>query len=76
MGLLKLLGLLCILVTKNLAGSVIQIHFLEAPQEYSRFSTAVFRYLVERPNGTNACENKLCSLSCEVSGKALFYAKF
>ncbi|CAK9143303.1 unnamed protein product [Ilex paraguariensis] len=71
MGLLRLIQVyLCtavvVLCILNSSGSVVLIRFDEAPQARSRFSTAIFRYSVIRPNGSNACTNNTgCSIYCE-----------
>ncbi|RVW45149.1 hypothetical protein CK203_067654 [Vitis vinifera] len=71
MGLLRLLLQLhlCIAVmvvgTLKPAESTLVIRFDQAPPARSRFSTAVFRYSVERPDGSNACRNNGCSIYCE-----------
>lgn len=77
MGLLRLLLQLhlCIAVmvvgTLKPAESTLVIRFDQAPPARSRFSTAVFRYSVERPDGSNACRNNGCSIYCELDGQTL-----
>lgn len=71
MGLFKFLKIvMCIAVmvvgALDTAESVVIIHFHRAPPEQSRFSTAVFQYSVEWPNGSDACKNNGCYISCEV----------
>ena len=51
----------------NFTESAVYIHFDRTPPAWSRFSTAAFRYSVERPDGSNACRNNSCSIYCEVS---------
>lgn len=48
------------------AESGVAIRFTRVPPLRSRFSTAVFRYVVERADGSNACYNSSCSISCKV----------
>ncbi|OMO99474.1 hypothetical protein COLO4_13262 [Corchorus olitorius] len=55
----------------NFTESAVYIHFDQTPPTWSRFSSAVFRYSVERPNGSNACRNNSCSVYCELDGKRL-----
>ncbi|WKA04151.1 hypothetical protein VitviT2T_022211 [Vitis vinifera] len=77
MGLLRLLLQLhlCIAVmvvgTLKPAESTLVIRFDQAPPARSRFSTAVFRYSVERSDGSNACRNNGCSIYCELDGQTL-----
>lgn len=80
MGLLRLLLQLhlCIAVmvvgTLKPAESTLVIRFDQAPLARSRFSTAVFRYSVERPDGSNACRNNGCSIYCEVGLLLIFFS--
>ncbi|OMO85370.1 hypothetical protein CCACVL1_10229 [Corchorus capsularis] len=55
----------------NFTESAVYIHFDQTPPTWSRFSSAVFRYSVERPDGSNACRNNSCSVYCELDGKRL-----
>ncbi|XWS44002.1 hypothetical protein CRYUN_Cryun15aG0007900 [Craigia yunnanensis] len=76
MGLFKFLKLgFCVAVmvvgALNFTESVVYIHFDQTPPAWSRFSTAVFRYSVERPDGSNACRNNSCSIYCELDGQRL-----
>ncbi|KAK9271997.1 hypothetical protein L1049_002366 [Liquidambar formosana] len=77
MGLLiKLLQLyVCIAVmvvgVLNSAESTVLIRFNQAPPSQSRLSTAVFHYTVQRPDGSNACNNNGCSIYCELDGQTL-----
>lgn len=71
-GLLQLLKLaMCIAVMIVYAldsnESTVFINFHQAPPEQSRISTAVFRYSAEFPDGSNACKNNSCHISCEVT---------
>lgn len=72
MRLLKFLQLYaCVLVmvvaVLNSAESTVVIRFRSAPPPQSRLPTAIFRYSVERLDGSNACKNNACSIYCEVS---------
>lgn len=62
--------LICFIVTAVGAltppESTLIVRFHRAPPARSRFSTAVFRYSAERPDGSNACRNNRCSIYCEV----------
>ncbi|XVF57778.1 hypothetical protein PTKIN_Ptkin07bG0009500 [Pterospermum kingtungense] len=49
--------------------SAVYIHFDQTPPPWSRFSTAVFRFSVQRPDGSNACRNNSCSIYCELDGQ-------
>ncbi|XP_030953566.1 uncharacterized protein LOC115976435 isoform X2 [Quercus lobata] len=76
MGLLKFLQLYaCILVmvvaVLNSAESTVVIRFRSAPPPQSRLPTAIFRYSVERLDGSNACKNNACSIYCEIDGQFL-----
>ncbi|XVF16198.1 hypothetical protein REPUB_Repub10bG0011300 [Reevesia pubescens] len=55
----------------NFADSAVYIHFDQTPPAWSRLSNAVFRYSVERPDGSNACRNNSCFISCELDGQRL-----
>ncbi|KAI4375390.1 hypothetical protein MLD38_013267 [Melastoma candidum] len=50
----------------HLAESGVAIRFTSVPPVRSRFSTAVFRYVVERSDGRHACSNSSCSIICKV----------
>ncbi|KAM3713300.1 hypothetical protein ACJW31_01G244600 [Castanea mollissima] len=76
MGLLKFLQLYaCILAmvvaVLNSAESTVVIRFRSAPPPQSRLPTAIFRYSVERLDGSNACKNNACSIYCEIDGQLL-----
>ncbi|KAM7279476.1 hypothetical protein ACFE04_006610 [Oxalis oulophora] len=47
------------------------INFHEFPPLMSRYSTALFRYSVEWPDGSDACSNRRCSFYCEIDGQIL-----
>ncbi|XP_061368105.1 uncharacterized protein LOC133311103 [Gastrolobium bilobum] len=49
--------------------STLLVYFKRVPPARSRSSNAVFKYLVERLDGSNACKRNTCSFSCEVDGK-------
>ncbi|KAK7336077.1 hypothetical protein VNO77_16606 [Canavalia gladiata] len=49
--------------------STLIVYFKRAPPPWSRSSNAVFQYLVERLDGSNACKRNTCSFSCELDGK-------
>ncbi|KAF9666227.1 hypothetical protein SADUNF_Sadunf16G0207700 [Salix dunnii] len=73
-GLLQLLKLaMCIAVMIVCAldsnESAVFINFHQAPPEQSRISTAVFQYSAEFPDGSNACKNSSCHISCELDGR-------
>ncbi|KAJ6302233.1 hypothetical protein OIU77_016342 [Salix suchowensis] len=75
-GLLHLLKLaLCIAVmivcALDSTESTVFINFHQAPPEQSRISTAVFQYSAEFPDGSNACKNNSCHISCELDGRTL-----
>ncbi|KAI4375389.1 hypothetical protein MLD38_013267 [Melastoma candidum] len=50
----------------HLAESGVAIRFTSVPPVRSRFSTAVFRYVVERSDGRHACSNSSCSIICKL----------
>lgn len=71
-GLLQLLKLvMCIAVmilcALDSTKSIVIVNFHQAPPEQSRISTAVFQYSTEFPDGSNACKNNSCHMSCEVT---------
>ncbi|KAL9668399.1 hypothetical protein QQ045_002780 [Rhodiola kirilowii] len=47
------------------------IHYVRTPPLRTRMSTAVFRYLVQRPDGINLCKMNDCLLHCELDGHTL-----
>ncbi|KAL2320299.1 hypothetical protein Fmac_029268 [Flemingia macrophylla] len=51
------------------AESTLLVYFNRAPPTRSRSSNAVFQFLVERLDGSNACKRNTCSFSCELDGK-------
>ncbi|GKV26161.1 hypothetical protein SLEP1_g35510 [Rubroshorea leprosula] len=53
------------------AEAKINIQFNQTPPAWSRSSTAVFEYSVERLDGSNACGNNSCFIYCELDGQAL-----
>nr|XP_023876931.1 uncharacterized protein LOC111989373 [Quercus suber]XP_023893180.1 uncharacterized protein LOC112005161 [Quercus suber] len=55
----------------NSAESTVVIRFRSAPPPQSRLPTAIFRYSVERLDGSNACKNNACSIYCEIDGQFL-----
>ncbi|XP_022750466.1 uncharacterized protein LOC111299514 [Durio zibethinus] len=55
----------------NFSESAVYVHFDQTPLAWSRFSTALFRYSIERPDGSNACRNNSCSIYCELDGQRL-----
>ncbi|XP_017975918.1 PREDICTED: uncharacterized protein LOC18601011 isoform X1 [Theobroma cacao] len=76
MGLFRFLKLsvcvaVMVVVALNFADSAVYIHFDQTPPAWSRFSTASFRYSVERADGSNACRNNSCSIYCELDGQRL-----
>ncbi|KDP46278.1 hypothetical protein JCGZ_10118 [Jatropha curcas] len=76
MGLLSFFKLVFCIATISIgvldsAESTVIIHFHGTPPKHSRFSTAVFRYSVQRPDGSNACKNSRCFISCELDGHKL-----
>ncbi|KAL9404270.1 hypothetical protein Peur_001242 [Populus x canadensis] len=75
-GLLQLLKLvMCIAVmilcALDSTKSIVIVNFHQAPPEQSRISTAVFQYSTEFPDGSNACKNNSCHMSCELDGRTL-----
>lgn len=46
--------------------STLLVYFNRVPPARSRSSNAVFQYLVERLDGSNACNRNNCSFSCQV----------
>ncbi|MED6172218.1 hypothetical protein PIB30_048006 [Stylosanthes scabra] len=52
------------------AESTIYVHFSRVPPPRSRSSNAVFQYLVQTLDGSNACKRYSCSFQCELDGKA------
>ncbi|XP_015571909.2 uncharacterized protein LOC8271447 isoform X2 [Ricinus communis] len=76
MGILVFLRLfICIAVMAlgalHSAESILLIHIHGAPPKHSRFTNAAFRYSVQRPDGTDACNNVGCSISCKIDGHIL-----
>ncbi|KAG2714883.1 hypothetical protein I3760_03G048900 [Carya illinoinensis] len=65
------LALMAVGVLTNSAEPTVLLRFTRVPAPRSRFSTAIFRYSVQRLNGSNACKNNGCSISCELDGQAL-----
>lgn len=53
--------------------STLLVYFTRTPPPQSRSSNAVFQYLVQSLDGTNACERNACSFSCEVCGFSLSF---
>ncbi|XP_050233814.1 uncharacterized protein LOC126682252 [Mercurialis annua] len=51
--------------------STLMIKIHGAPPKYSRFTNAVFNYSVLTPDGSNACNNNGCSISCQIDGHIL-----
>ncbi|KAL9277823.1 hypothetical protein ACSQ67_024948 [Phaseolus vulgaris] len=51
------------------AQSTLLLYFNRVPPPRSRSPTAVFQYLVQRLDGSNACKRNTCSLSCQLDGK-------
>ncbi|XP_010554111.1 PREDICTED: uncharacterized protein LOC104823982 isoform X3 [Tarenaya hassleriana] len=49
----------------------ISLRFLQTPPAWSRSSTAVFRYEVQRPDRSDACKNEQCSFVCQLDGQIL-----
>ena len=76
--LLQLLVCVAVILTDALkpAESTLIVRFDRTPPARSRFSTAVFRYSLERPDGSNACGNNGCSIYCEVCLFQLFLSFF
>lgn len=69
MGLLKFLLLYTYTVLvhlTNLAESMVLVHFDRTPPAMSRYSYAIFRYSFQALNGSNACQNNICYIYCEV----------
>ncbi|KHN40962.1 hypothetical protein glysoja_039369 [Glycine soja] len=62
-------GLMVVGVLFVSAESTLLVYFKRAPSPRSRSSNAVFQYLVERLDGSNACKRNTCSFSCELDGK-------
>lgn len=73
MGLLQLLQLyacvaaLLVLHLANPVESTILVHFHRTPPARSRYSYAVFRYSFQTSDGKNACQDKGCSIHCQVA---------
>ncbi|XP_040968481.1 uncharacterized protein [Gossypium hirsutum] len=55
----------------NFTESAVYIHFDQTPPPWSRFSSSIFRYSFERPDGSKACRNNSCSIYCELDGQRL-----
>ncbi|KAF7819418.1 uncharacterized protein G2W53_024873 [Senna tora] len=60
-----------VISTLVLPESTIVVYFRRTPLHQSRSSNAVFQYLVQRLDGTNACRRDVCSFSCELDGNVL-----
>lgn len=60
------LSVMAVEVLIDSAEPTVLLRFTRVPAPRSRFSTAIFRYSVQRLNGSNACKNNGCSISCEV----------
>ncbi|XP_028205810.1 uncharacterized protein LOC114389354 isoform X2 [Glycine soja] len=74
--LLNFLQLYCACVALMVVGvlfvsaeSTLLVYFKRVPPPRCRSSNAVFQYLVERLDGSNACKRNTCSFSCELDGK-------
>lgn len=81
--LLNFLQLYCACVALMVVGvlfvsaeSTLLVYFKRAPSPRSRSSNAVFQYLVERLDGSNACKRNTCSFSCEVCNSSRPFFKF
>ncbi|PIA51132.1 hypothetical protein AQUCO_01100163v1, partial [Aquilegia coerulea] len=60
-----------VLVMHSVQSTVI-IHFDKTPLARTNSSTAIFRYSVLRPDGSNACKkHQNCSIHCELDGQTL-----
>ena len=59
-------GLMVVGVMLISAESTILVYFNRVPPARSRSSNAVFQYLVETLDGSNACRRNSCSFECEV----------
>ncbi|XP_027922299.1 uncharacterized protein LOC114180015 [Vigna unguiculata] len=51
------------------AESTLLVYFKRVPPPRSRSPNAVFQYLVEGLDSSNACKRKTCSVSCELDGR-------
>ncbi|OIW02968.1 hypothetical protein TanjilG_13605 [Lupinus angustifolius] len=67
---------LCAIVALNVFGvcliiaeSTLMVNFISVPLSQSKSSNAVFRFQVERLDGSNACKRSSCSFSCQLDGK-------
>lgn len=57
---------LSLLYLQDAAESMVLVRFDRAPPAQSRYSSAVFRYSVVTPDGSNACKHNVCSIFCQV----------
>lgn len=57
---------LSLLYLQDAAESNVLVRFDRAPPARSRYSSAVFRYSVVTPDGSNACKHNVCSILCQV----------
>ena len=56
----------CVIVMVAVVFSTLLLYRKHAPPAQSRFSTAVFRYSVQRLNGSNPCLRNGCLFTCVV----------
>ncbi|KAM2014294.1 hypothetical protein ACFX16_044968 [Malus domestica] len=62
---------LSLLYLQDAAESTVLVRFDRAPPARSRYSSAVFRYSVVTPDGSNACKHNVCSIFCQLDGQIL-----
>uniref|UniRef100_A0A7N1A4A1 Bacterial Ig-like domain-containing protein n=1 Tax=Kalanchoe fedtschenkoi TaxID=63787 RepID=A0A7N1A4A1_KALFE len=55
----------------NSVEPAILVHFVETPPPRTRMSSAVFRYVIQRPDGITACSMSDCFIHCELDGQTL-----
>ncbi|GMN57513.1 hypothetical protein TIFTF001_026618 [Ficus carica] len=55
----------------NPVESTVQIRLDQAPPARSRHSYAIFRYSFEWLNGSNACQDNMCSIHCQLDRQVL-----
>ena len=60
----------------NPVESTVQIRLDQAPPARSRHSYAIFRYSFEWLNGSNACQDSMCSIHCQVCTTLLLILSF